>query len=252
MPADVQLYANVTLGEGHDLQPPCIVGKPPRGAGEGERPLAIGPGAVVRPFTTIYAGSVIGAGLQTGQGASIREGNRLGDDVSVGTNAVLEFGNRIGSRVRIHSGCFLELVTIEDDVFVGPNVVFTDDPHPMGCPRYEDCKGGATVRRLARIGANSTILPGVEIGEGSLIGAGSVVVEDVPEGAVVAGSPARVIKMVAELECWPGWFERPYVWPPYQEPQPFDPGEACEEVVERLHVPERYRPPEPDRPPEPE
>ena len=64
----------------------------------------------------------------------------------------------------------------------------------MNCPRYEDCKGGAVVRRLARIGANSTILPGVEIGEGALVGAGSVVVHDVPAGAVVAGNPARVIK----------------------------------------------------------
>ena len=60
MPNDVILYANVTLGEGHDLQPPCIIGKPPRGAGEGERVLIIGAGAIVRPFTTIYAGSVIG------------------------------------------------------------------------------------------------------------------------------------------------------------------------------------------------
>ena len=75
-------------------------------------------------------------------------------------------------------------MTIEDDVFVGPSVVFTDDPHPMGCPRHQDCKGG-------------------------------VVVHDVPPGAVVAGSPARVIKQVAELTCPPGWFERPYVWPPY-------------------------------------
>jgi acetyltransferase-like isoleucine patch superfamily enzyme len=199
----------------------------------------------VRPFTTIYAGSFIGAHFNTGQGASIREGNRLGDGVSIGTNAVLEFGNTLGDRVRVHSGCFLELVTIEDDVFVGPNVVFTDDPHPMNCPRYEECKGGATVRRLARIGANSTILPGVEIGEGALIGAGSVVVKDVPPGAVVAGSPARVIKMVDDLVCAPGWFERPYVWPPYTEPQLFDPGEPCREVVDKVHVAERYRPPEP-------
>jgi len=214
-----KLYPNVTLGEGSDLQPPCIIGKAPRGSADGERSLAIGAGAVVRPFTTIYAGSVIGARLQTGQGASIREDNRLGDDVSVGTNSVLEFGNRIGSRVRIHSGCFLEMVTIEDDVFVGPGVVFTDDPHPMGCPRYADCKGGATVRRLSRIGANSTILPGVEIGEGALVGAGSVVVHDVPAGAVVAGSPAQVVKRVADLTCPPGWFERPYVWPPYRGPE---------------------------------
>ena len=169
----VYVAANVALGDGCDLQAPCIVGKAPRGAGEGELPLAIGAGAVIRPFTTIYAGSTFGARLQTGQGASVREDNIIGDDVSIGTSAVLEFGNRIGSRVRIHSGCFLELVTIEDDVFVGPNVVFTDDPHPMNCPRYAECKGGPVVRRLARIGANSTILPGVEIGEGALVGAGS-------------------------------------------------------------------------------
>lgn len=213
----LRIAPRVRLGENCDLQPPCVLGKPPRGAVEGEHPLAIGSDAVIRPFTTIYAGSTIGARLQTGQGASIREDNLIGDDVSIGTNAVLEFGNRLGSRIRIHSGCFLELVTIEDDVFVGPNVVFTDDPHPMGCPRYRECKGGALVRRLSRIGANSTILPGVEVGEGSLVGAGSVVVRDVPAGAVVIGNPARVVKQVAELTCPPGWFERPYVWPPYED-----------------------------------
>jgi acetyltransferase-like isoleucine patch superfamily enzyme len=212
---DVNLPANVQIGQGADLQAPCIIGKAPRGAAEGELPLRIGSQATVRPFTTIYAGSVIGDRLQTGQGASIREDNVLGDDVSVGTNAVLEFGNRIGNRVRIHSGCFLEMVTIEDDVFIGPNVVFTDDPHPMNCPSYKECKGGAIVRRLARIGANSTILPGVEIGENALVGAGSVVVHDVPAGAVVVGCPAKVIKQVSELVCPPGLFDRPYEWEPY-------------------------------------
>jgi len=233
----VIIAPNVKLGPDCDLQPPCIIGKAPRGADVGESPLTIGPGAVIRPFTTIYGGSTFGARLQTGQGASIREDNQVGDDVSIGTNAVLEFGNRIGDRVRIHSGCFLELVTIEDDVFVGPNVVFTDDPHPMNCPRYSECKGGAVVRRLARIGANSTILPGVAIGEGALVGAGSVVVHDVPAGAVVAGNPACVINQVTDLVCEPGWFERPYVWPPYAEPSPFDPGETCDDVAPRYEPP---------------
>jgi acetyltransferase-like isoleucine patch superfamily enzyme len=209
--------ANVQIGPRADLQAPCLIGKAPRGAAEGELVLRIGAQATVRPFTTIYAGSVMGDRLQTGQGASIREDNVLGDDVSVGTNAVLEFGNRIGNRVRIHSGCFLEMVTIEDDVFVGPNVVFADDPHPMNCPRYKDCKGGPVVRRLARIGANSTILPGVEIGENALVGAGSVVVHDVPAGVVVAGNPAVVIKQVSELTCPPGFFDKPYDWEPYSQ-----------------------------------
>jgi acetyltransferase-like isoleucine patch superfamily enzyme len=212
---DVNVSANVQIGQGADLQPPCIIGKAPRGAAEGELPLRIGSQATVRPFTTIYAGSVIGDRLQTGQGASIREDNVLGDDVSVGTNAVLEFGNRIGNRVRIHSGCFLEMTTVEDDVFIGPNVVFTDDPHPMNCPSYKECRGGPIVRRLARIGANSTILPGVEIGENALVGAGSVVVHDVPADTVVAGCPAKVIKRVSELVCPPGFFDRPYEWEPY-------------------------------------
>lgn len=213
--AGVLVSPGVKLGPDHDFQPPCVLGKAPRGHGEGELELVIGAGAVIRPFTTVYAGTTIGDGFQTGQGASVREDNVIGDDVSVGTNAVLEFGNRIGDRVRIHSGCFLEMVTVEADVFIGPNVVFTDDPHPMGCPRYKDCKGGPTVRRLARVGANSTVLPGVEIGENALVGAGSVVVEDVPAGMVVVGNPARVIKAVDELVCDAGFFERPYTWEPY-------------------------------------
>jgi acetyltransferase-like isoleucine patch superfamily enzyme len=89
----------------------------------------------------------------------------------------------------------------------------------MNCPRYQECKGGAVVRRLARIGANATILPGLTIGEGALIGAGSVVVHDVPAGAVVAGNPAQVINTVGALTCPPGFFERPYTWPPYEDPQ---------------------------------
>ena len=206
----------MVIGPGADLQPPCILGKAPRGAAPGELPLVIGRAAVIRPFTTIYAGSTFGDRLQTGQGASIREDNVAADDVSIGTNAVLEFGNRIGSRVRIHSGCFLEMVTIEDDVFVGPNTVFTDDPHPMNCPRYKDCNGGIVARRRARIGANVTILPGVVVGENALVGAGSVVVGDVPPGAVVVGNPARVIKHVADLTCPPGLVARPFDWPPYE------------------------------------
>ena len=144
----------------------------------------LSPEDVIRPFTTIYGGSTFGARLQTGQGASIREDNQVGDDVGIGTNAVL-----------------------------------TDDSHPMACPRYQDCKGGAVVRRLARVGANATIPPGVEIGEGSPVGAGSVVACHVPPGAVVAGNPARVIKQVAELTCPPRWFARPDAWPPYAKPE---------------------------------
>ena len=211
----VQFYPNVEIGEGVVLEPPLVLGKPPRGKEPGELKLIIGAGSVIRPFTTIYAGTVLGAGVQTGQCVSIREDNEIAEGASIGTGAILEFGNRVGARSRIHSGCFLEMTIVEEDVFVGPRVVFTDDPHPMGCPRYKECLGGVTVRTLARIGANCTLLPGVVVGRNSLVGAGSVVTRAVPDDMVVAGNPAKVIRPVADLKCFAGFYERPYQWAPY-------------------------------------
>ena len=209
------IYKNVHLGKDVVIHPPCVIGMPPRGKSDGELETVIGDGSVIRPFTTIYAGVEIGNGFQSGQGASIREDNVIADDVSVGTHAVLEFGNRIGRGSRIHTGCFLEDVTLGESVFVGPNVTFTDDPHPMKCPHYLECAGGATVGAFAKIGANSTILPAIEIGEHVLIGAGTVVVREVRPRSVVVGNPAREIGTIDELTCPPGFFERPYVWEPY-------------------------------------
>jgi acetyltransferase-like isoleucine patch superfamily enzyme len=206
-----RVHANVELGDGAFVDETATIGLPPSGVGDGELRTVIGPGAVIRSHTVIYAGTTIGARFNTGHGALVRESNTIGDDVSVGTNASLEFGNRVGDRVRIHTGCFLESCVIGDDVFLGPHVVFTDDPHPA-CPRYRDCVGGATVRDQVSIGANATILPGIVIGEGTLVGAGSVVTSSIPDGVVAAGNPAKVLKDVAELVCWPGFFERPYAW----------------------------------------
>lgn len=214
---DNKIYLNVEIGQKSVIDKPCIIGKPPKGFKDGEKTLLIGSNCHIRPFTTIYAGSVIGNNFQTGQGVSIREDNIIGDDVCIGTNSVLEFENKIGSNSRIHSNCFMEMATIGDYVFIGPNVVFTDDPHPMGCSRYKECKRGPIVKDYAKIGANSTILPGVAVGRNSLVGAGSVVVKDVPENSVVAGNPARKIKNIDQLVCPPGFFEKPYIWPPYNK-----------------------------------
>ncbi len=166
---------------------------------------------MLRSGTVVYAGVTAGARLITGHGAMIREDNVLGDDCSVGTHAVLEAGNRIGDGTRIHSLCFLEHVTVGKRCFIAPGVVFTDDPHPA-CPRYLECVLGATLEDDVSIGGNATILPGIRIGAGVLVGAGSVVTRDVEAGTVVAGSPARVIKRVADLACFKGYFERAYAW----------------------------------------
>ena len=205
-----RIYPNVRLGENVEIGDFAIVGMPPRGKAEGELPTVIGDGSVIRSHTVIYAGNVMGKHFQTGHHVMIREENEIGDDVSVGTSSVVEHHVRIASRARIHSQAFIpEYSVLEEGSWVGPNVVLTNAPHPL-CPKAKECLKGPTLKRGAKIGANATILPFLTIGENALVGAGSVVVEDVPDGAVVAGNPARVKKTIAELTCPVGLIETPY------------------------------------------
>lgn len=171
----------------------------------------LGPDSIIRSHSVIYPDCKLGARLHVGHGVLIREENIIGDDVSIGSHTVLEPGNVIGDRVRVHSNCFLSSVHIEDDVWIGPNVVFTDDPHPP-CPMYLYCMGGAVVAKGARIGANCTILPGVHIGERTLVGAGSVVTRAVRPGFVVVGNPAHEAGLRDNLRCHSGHFDYPYQW----------------------------------------
>jgi len=134
----------------------------------------------------------------------------IGDDVSIGSLSCIEHRVKIGKGVRIHSQAFIpEFSTLKDNCWVGPNVVFTNAPHPQ-CPKVKECLKGPTVEEGAKIGANSTILPGVVIGKNALVGAGSVVVKDVPPRTVMAGNPARAIKKINELGCKFKLIKAPY------------------------------------------
>ena len=128
--------------------------------------------------------------------ANVFDSARLGKSIKVG--AFAEVGNKviIGDGVNISCGVFIpENVIIEEDVFIGPHTVFTNDKYPPSKGKWRS-DPPTIVRKGAKIGANCTILPGVVIGEGSAVGAGSVVTKDVPDGFIVAGNPARVIKPV--------------------------------------------------------
>ncbi len=188
---------------------PCVLGHPT--SDDDEAPLELGRGVVIRAYAVLYRGAVLGDRVHVGHGALVREGNVVGEDGSIGSGAHLEPHNHVGARTRVHSGCFLSSVTLGDDVFCGPRVVFTDDPHPP-CPRYRDCVGGAVVGDGASIGAGTTMIPGVVIGARALVGAGSVVTRNVDPGDVVAGNPARRLGSRDELACYPGFFERAYAW----------------------------------------
>jgi acetyltransferase-like isoleucine patch superfamily enzyme len=194
-----KIYRNVHLGQHSTIEDFSIVGVPPRGAGDGDLPTTIGDGAVIRSHTVIYAGNVIGRNFQTGNKVNIRESNKIGHDVSIGTLSVVEHHVTIADHVRIHTQAFVpEFSVLEEGCWLGPNVVLTNAKYPLS-PGVKDQLAGPVIGRRAKIGANVTILPGVVVGEDALVGAGSVVVRDVPPGAVVAGNPARVIGQVADL-----------------------------------------------------
>jgi acetyltransferase-like isoleucine patch superfamily enzyme len=128
-------------------------------------------------------------------------GCTIGDETRLGTFVEVQKNASIGKRCKISSHSFIcEGVTIEDEVFIGHGVMFINDKYPRattvdGAPQTEaDWKVQQTlVRRGASIGSNATVLSGVVIGANATVGAGSVVTRSVPDGAVVAGNPARQI-----------------------------------------------------------
>jgi acetyltransferase-like isoleucine patch superfamily enzyme len=129
-------------------------------------------------------------------------GCEIGDDVKIGTFVEIQKGVKIGNRCKISSHTFIcEGVTLEDEVFVGHNVTFTNDRYPRASNENGELQTEADwacirtlVKRSASIGSGATLLCGITIGENAMIGAGSVVTRDVPPDTVVAGNPARVIK----------------------------------------------------------
>lgn len=194
-----KIYENVDIGEGAVIGDFVIIGEPPRGMKPGGLRTRIGKNATIRSHTVIYAGNVIGDGLQTGHHVMIREENNIGDNVSIGTSSVVEHHVHIEDDVRIHSQAFIpEETTLEAGCWIGPNVVITNAKYPLS-PEAKRSLKGATVQKKAKIGANATLLPGVIIGENALVGSGAVVTKDVPAGKVVIGNPAQVIRDIADL-----------------------------------------------------
>jgi len=133
-------------------------------------------------------------------------GCQIGDDSRIGTFVEIQKGAVIGRRVKISSHSFIcEGVTIEDEVFIGHGVMFINDRYPHATDSLGQLQTEqdwvcipTRIKRRASIGSNATILCGVTVGEGALVGAGSVVTHDVPDGCVVAGVPARIIRRVIQ------------------------------------------------------
>lgn len=163
------------------------------------QPPHIGPDGVIRGFAVIYGDVSIGTHFQCGHHILIREHTTIGDYVTVGTGVTIDGHVEIGSYVKLETGVYIPTdTTIGSYVFMGPGAVLTNDRYPLRL-REEYVAEGPTIEDSVTIGARAVVLPGVRIGEGSIIAAGAVVTHDVPPWSLVMGVPGRATPLPDRL-----------------------------------------------------
>ena len=192
-------YGKNILGEGARLFEPVTLGFPSRKNMDHTdfKGTTIGKNATIRSGTIIYSDVTIGDNFSTGHNVMIREDATIGNSVVIGTSSIIEGTCTLGNNVSIQSMVFIPTHTkIGNDVFIGPNSILTNDRYPpTGKPELK----GPVIEDNVAVGANVTILPGVQIGRGSGIAAGSIVTKDVPPGVLAIGAPARFRPLPKEM-----------------------------------------------------
>src|SRR5437867_10770861 len=197
------VHLGTLLGDGVKVLEFAVVGKQPslspRSTAKREAlaPTEIGDGTIVSTGAIVFAGTKIGARVILGDHSCVRERVTIGDDVVVGRGSLVENDTTIGALTKIQADAYITAYsTLEDNVFVAPCVVTTNDNFMGRTEKRHALVKGPTIRRGARVGAGAILCPGVEVGEEAFVGAGAVVVRDVPGRKVVVGNPARVLRDV--------------------------------------------------------
>jgi acetyltransferase-like isoleucine patch superfamily enzyme len=208
--ANVVVHDGVVLGNGVLVQDNVVLGKPPSlaptSSAKGEvGPLVVGQGARICAGAVVFAGAQIGEGVIVGDQSYVRERAVIGAGSLVGRGTAVDNDVAVGARVRLQSMVYLTAFTVvEDDVFVGPCAMTTNDnTMSRHGPDYE--LRGPMLRRGCRIGGGAVLVPGVEVGEEAFVAAGAVVTNDVPGRAVVMGVPARVVRKVSDSDLLERW-----------------------------------------------
>jgi acetyltransferase-like isoleucine patch superfamily enzyme len=201
------IYPGTVIGEGCVIGDHSVVGKQPalspRSTARREElpPLELGAGTVVAAGAIVFSGTRIGARVIVGDQACVRERCQIGDDVVIGRGSLVENDTTIGKLTKIQANAYITAYsTLEDEVFIAPGVTTTNDNFMGRTERRHELRRGPTIRRGARIGGAAVLCPAVEIGEEAYVGAGAVVIRDVPPRSVVVGNPARQIREVATDE----------------------------------------------------
>jgi acetyltransferase-like isoleucine patch superfamily enzyme len=202
------VYPGVELGEEVVIGDYAVVGKQPvlgrrstASRDELPPPLIVGSGSAILAGAIVFAGTRLGSGVIVGDQACIRERCELGDEVVIGRGSLVENDTTIRARTRVQANAYVTAYsTLEEDVFIAPCVVTTNDNYMGRTDARLAAMRGPTIRRGARIGGGAVLLPGIEIGAEAFVGAGAVVLADVPPRAVVVGNPARKIRDVPDDE----------------------------------------------------
>jgi acetyltransferase-like isoleucine patch superfamily enzyme len=201
------VYPGTVVGEGCRILDYAVVGKQPTlsprstAAREELPPLELGQGSIVSTGAVVFAGTSLGERVIVGDQSCVRERCTIGDDVVIGRGALVENDTAVGARSKIQAEAYVTAYsTLEEDVFIAPCVVTTNDNFMGRTERRHALRKGPTIRRGARIGGAAILLPGLEIGEEAFVGAGAVVLKDVPARAVMVGNPARQIREVPDEE----------------------------------------------------
>jgi UDP-2-acetamido-3-amino-2,3-dideoxy-glucuronate N-acetyltransferase len=201
------VYPGTVIGEGCKILDYAVVGKQPtlspRSTAKREElpPLELGAGTIVSTGAVVFAGTTLGERAIVGDQACVRERCTIGDDVVIGRGSLVENDTSVGALTKIQAHAYITAYSLlEDNVFIAPCVVTTNDNFMGRTEKRHDLVKGPTIRRGARIGGGAVLLPGIEVGEEAFVGAGAVVLKDVPAHALVVGSPARQIREVPEDE----------------------------------------------------
>ena len=149
----------------------------------------------IHPLSDVQS-SNIGTNTRIWQFSVVFKNAVIGNNCNICAHTLVENDVSIGNNVTIKSGVYVwDGITIEDDVFIGPCVTFTNDKQPRS-KQYPESFLRTIIKKGASVGANSTILPGVTLGENCMVGAGAVVTKSVPDNAVVIGNPAEIVRYV--------------------------------------------------------
>ena len=201
------VYPGTVLGEGCRILDFAVVGKQPtlspRSTAKREelRPLELGAGTVVSTGAVLFAGTTVGERVIVGDQACVRERCTIGDDVVIGRGSLVENDTSVGALTKIQAHAYITAYSLlEDNVFIAPCVITTNDNFMGRTEKRHELVKGPTIRRGARVGGGCVLLPGIEIGEEAFIGAGAVVIRDVPPRALMVGNPARQIREVPDEE----------------------------------------------------